>query len=391
LITLHLKPSHESRIKSGHLWAFAGEIAESLKGLQPGDGVALCESRGALLGRGYVNPHSLIAVRLLSRGEEPFDDQLFHRRIKDALNYRESVLPGEEAYRLIYSESDGLPGLVVDRYGDHLILQSLTAGIETRLEQIVSALIDITKPASIYLKGISPFRRMEGLPEEDRRLYSETPENIVFRFDGCLFTARPLQGQKSGYYLDQRWNRRLLSPMVADKEVLDLYSYIGSWGISALKAGAREAVMVDSSAKAVEWGMEDAALNGVADRAVFVEADAGDFLKEAASTNRRWDVIVVDPPALISNRQAMQKGAGAYLAINRAALRVLAPGGMLVTCSCSHLLTREKHLEIIGRAAIQEGRRIKVAAVGGHSPDHPILPGHPETEYLKCWILMTNE
>jgi 23S rRNA (cytosine1962-C5)-methyltransferase len=172
--------------------------------------------------------------------------------------------------------------------------------------------------------------------------------------------------------------------------LLDLYSYTGGWGLTALHAGVKEAVMIDSSARAIEWGMEDAASNGLSDRAVFIEADVEDFLREAAGRKKAWDVVVVDPPALIPNRQSVEAGIRAYTAINRAALRVVAPGGMLVTCSCSYHLSREKHLEIIGRAAFQEGRRIRIGASGGHAWDHPILPGHPETEYLKCWFLMTD-
>lgn len=385
--TLHLKSGRETRIKSGHLWAFAGEISEPLKGLQPGDPVALCAARGGLLGRGYVNPHSVIAVRLLTRGDEPFDDRLIRRRIEAALAYRQRVMPEEEAYRLIYSESDGLPGLIVDRFSEHLVMQTLTAGIERRLDEVTAALTEVVRPASIYFKGSSPFRKLEELPEEDRQLQGTTPERIRFQDGELQFTAHPLEGQKSGFYLDQRFNRRLLTRLVGGKRVLDLYSYTGAWGLTALAAGAAEAVMVDSSAKAIEWGMADAAHNGLSDRVLFVEADVGEFLVDAASRGEKWDMVVADPPALIPNRQALAKGSGAYLAINRAALRIVAPGGLLATCSCSHLMTRDKHLELIGRAAFQEGRQLRLIAAGGHPPDHPILPGHPETEYLRCWVL----
>ncbi len=432
MTTLHLKPNHETRIKNGHLWAFAGEIVEPLKGLEPGEAVALCEARGLLLGRGYVNPHSLIAVRLLTRGNESFDEGLILRRVKAAWEYRKKIslegginpaLQESNACRLIYSESDGLPGLIVDKFGDQLVMQSLTVGIEKRLDEVVAALVEVVKPTGIYFKGKSPYRKMEGLVEEDRQIYGSTPDKVLFKDNGLIFTARPKEGQKTGYFLDQRGNRQLLSELVARTivratgvRVLDLYSYTGGWGLTALAAGAKEAVMVDSSAKAIAWGTEDAALNGLSDKAIFVQADVEEFLKEEARrvgrtsspTNRvgsassrtsqagrltyagGWDVVIVDPPALIPNRQAVSQGVNAYIAINRAALRVVVPGGLLVTCSCSHLLTREKHLEVIGRAAFQEGQRVRVVATGGHAPDHPILPGHPETEYLKCWILSVN-
>ena len=409
MTTLHLKPNLETRIKNGHLWAFAGEIVEPLKGLQPGEPVVLCEARGGVLGRGYVNPHSLIAVRLLTRGEEVWDEGLILRRVKAAWEYRRDQgwrmrdeappptppsIEGGDACRLIYAESDGLPGLIVDKFGDQLVMQSLTVGIEKRLDEVVAALIDVVKPAGIHFKGKSPFRKMEGLPEEDRQLYGSTPDKVLFESEGLTFTARPKEGQKTGYFLDQRGNRQLLAELIrptnvgrTDCRVLDLYSYTGGWGLTALKAGASEAVMVDSSAKAIGWGMEDALLNGFEENAVFVQADVEAFLKDAARLDEDWDVVIVDPPALIPNRQAVPQGVNAYIAINRAALKVVKPGGMLVTCSCSHHLTREKHLEVIGRAAFQEGKRVRVVATGGHTPDHPILPGHPETEYLKCWIL----
>jgi len=403
LTTLHLKPNHETRIKNGHLWAFAGEIVEPLKGLTPGDAVVLCEARGAVLGRGYVNPHSLIAVRLMTRGEEAWDEGLILKRVKTAWEYRKLVYPegdsnhslqDSDVCRLIYSESDGLPGLIVDKFGDQLVMQSLTVGIERRLDEIITALVDMVKPAGIYFKGKSPYRKMEGLPEEDRQIYGLTPDKVQFRSDGLTFTARPKQGQKTGYFLDQRSNRELLGSLMRRTAVrlikfniLDLYSYTGGWGLTALHAGAVNAVMVDSSSRAITWGMEDAAHNGFSDNALFVQADVEEFLKDAGRRGEKWDVVIVDPPALIQNRQSVPQGINAYIAINRAALRAVKPGGLMVTCSCSHLLTRDKHLEVIGRAAFQEGKRVRVVATGGHAPDHPILPGHPETEYLKCWIL----
>lgn len=384
-----------------------------MKCLNPGDPVVLCEARGTVLGRGYVNPRSLIAVRLLTHGNELWDDGFILRRIEDAVAYRQiqnpkSQIQNSDACRLIYSESDGLPGLIVDRFNDQLIVQSLTAGMERLLPQVIDTLITLMQPAGIYMKGKSPFRELEGLPQEDRQLFGSTPDKIPFQERELTFTARPKDGQKTGYFLDQRGNRAILAPLIRKGDrVLDLYSYTGGWGLTAIKASAAEAVMIDSSAKAIKWGMEDAERNDCSDRAIFVEADVEEFLKDDAKRVGRassptsqpgrltyatgWDVVVVDPPALIPNRQSVNRGINAYIAINRAALKIVRPGGLLVTCSCSHLLTREKHLEVIGRAAFQEGRRVRIEAVGGHSYDHPILPGHPETEYLKCWLIRVGK
>ncbi len=385
--TLHLKPNRHKRIKNGSLWAFAGEIAEDLKGLNPGEKVALCGSKGKLLGRGYVNPHSLIAVRLMARGEEEFDDKLIGRRILDAQAYRKAVYPDGEACRLVFSESDGLPGLVIDKYGDHYVVQSLTAGIEQRLEQIVAALKNELSSESIFLKGKSHFRELEKLPLEDRVLHGEPPESVVFSEEAVNFTAHPVTGQKTGFFLDQRYNRSLLKEFAAGKRVLDLYCYTGAWGITALKYGASEAIMLDSSEKAIEWGMEDAVRNDLSGRSFFVRADAPEFLADAAGSNEPFDVVILDPPALIPSRSAIKTGTLKYRHINELALKVVKPGGLLVSCSCSHLMDAAKHLELIGGAAVKLGRRVRVIYKGAQAPDHPILPGHPESDYLKCWFL----
>jgi len=210
---------------------------------------------------------------------------------------------------------------------------------------------------------------------------------VIFREEEAIYTAHPRDGPKTGFYLDQRLNRNLLKSLVRGRRVLDLYSYTGAWGIKALRFGAAEAVMVDSSVKAITWGMEDAGRNGVADRCLFVAADVEEFLVEAAKRDDRYDVVILDPPALIKSRSALAQGLNAYRALNRAALKLVLPGGYLVSCSCSHLMTRDLHLTAIGEAAAREGRRVRLAASGGHPPDHPILPGHPETEYLKCWVV----
>ncbi len=387
LLTLHLKPRKHERIANGHLWAFAGEIAESLKEFEPGEAVTLCEARGAILGRGYVNPKSLIAVRLLTRGEEPWDDDLFKRRITAAYEYRQNMCRGWESYRLIHAESDGLPGLVVDKFGDHLVLMSLTAGIESRLEEIVKALVEVVKPQSILLKGSSHFRSLEGLPQVDRQLLGETPDEILFKENDLIFAAHPHIGQKTGFFLDQRMNRSMMAGLVAGKSVLDLFCYTGTWGLLALKQGAESALMVDSSQLAIDWTRVNAERNGLQAKAEYLKSDVLDLLKEFSATDRKFDVVILDPPALIPARSALEKGSRLYKSLNIAAMKVLSPGGMLVTCSCSHLMDTNRHLELIGRAAMDAGRRVRLALSGGAPPDHPVLPGHPETKYLKCWYL----
>lgn len=388
--TIHLKSRRESRIKSGHLWAFAGEIAEDLKQFEPGDGVVLCDARGSLLGRGYVNPNSLIAVRLLTTGNEAWDEELFKRRIKTAIAYRNGVCKGWEAKRIIYSESDGLPGLIVDQYSDYLVVQSLTAGIERHLEQITEILLEELKPKGILLRCDSRFRELEGLKGDTRELSGIVPDEIEFNENDIKFSSRSRSGQKTGFYLDQHFNRTLINSLVHNRRILDLFCYTGSWGLSALKAGASESIMVDSSQQAIDWGMQDATDNGFASKSLFIKADVTEFLKDAASRNNKYDVVIIDPPGFIKSRKTLSEGISAYRSLNRNALKVVEDRGYLISCSCSHLLSREQHLALIGEAALKEGRRLRLVKTGGHSPDHPILPGHPETEYLKCWVLYVS-
>ena len=388
--TLHLKPKRHVRIAAGHLWAFAGEITEKINDFKPGDPVVLCEARGRMLGRGYVNPHSLIAVRLLTRGEEAWDETFFHCRIASALNYREAVCAGWEARRLIFAESDGLPGLIVDQYDDHLVVQSLTAGIERRLDEITAALVELIKPKSIYLRGDSAYRSLEGLPLGSRALYGDPPSEVCFKENGAAYTAHLQEGQKTGFYLDQRLNRTMLQSICGGKRVLDLFSYTGAWGIRALLEDAREAVMVDSSKRAGEWGIEDARLNSIGKGSLFVNADTGEFLDECITKDDKFDVVVLDPPGLIASRKQMAAGISVYKALHQKVFKVVGAGGYLVSCSCSHHLQRDQHLAIIGEAASKSGRRIRLVRSGGHPPDHPVLPGHPETEYLKCWLLQCD-
>ncbi|MCF7811374.1 class I SAM-dependent rRNA methyltransferase [bacterium] len=385
--TLHLKSRRESRIKSGHLWAFAGEIAEDLKQFEPGDGVVLCDARGSLLGRGYVNPNSLIAVRLLTTGSEAWDEGLFARRIKSAIAYRNEACKSWEAKRMLYSESDGLPGLIVDQYRDYLVVQSLTAGIERQLDQIINALIEELKPKGILLRCDSRFRALEGLKGDTRELFGSVPDEIQFNENDIKFTARPRLGQKTGFYLDQHFNRTIINDLVHNHRVLDLFCYTGSWGLSALKAGASDSVMVDSSQQAIDWGMQDATDNDFASKSLFIKADVTEFLKDAISRSDKYGVVIIDPPGFIKSRKTLSEGISAYRALNRNALKVVEDGGYLISCSCSHLLSRDQHLALMGEAALKEGRKLRLVKAGGHSPDHPILPGHPETEYLKCWAL----
>lgn len=389
--TLHLKRQRHKRVLSGHLWAFAGEITEDIKEFKPGDPVALCESRGNLVGRGYVNPHSSIAVRLLTVGDEEWDDELFERRIRSAWEYRQSICSGWESFRLIFAESDGLPGLIVDKYRDHLVLISLTAGIECRLDEIVAALVKIVEPRSIVLRGDNPFRKREGLPERTTQLHGTTPAEIEFRENKLTFTARPFVGQKTGFYLDQRANRHILRGLVEGKRVLDLFSYTGAWGLTALQHGAVESVMVDTSERALEWGKTDAEMNGFSDKTVFVKAKSEDFLKDASESSKTFDVIVLDPPSLIPSRTSIQKGTSAYRNLNRLALRVVKPGGILISCSCSYLMDKNLLSATIGESAYCENCRIRTIRYGGQSPDHPVRPGHPETEYLTCLVMHVSK
>ncbi len=389
LPALILKRGEDARLRAGHLWVFSNEVdvrRTPLASFAPGEPCAILDAQEKPIGLGYVNPNSLICARLVSRGlKHTFDRSLIVHRLNVALALREKLY-AEPYYRLVFGESDGLPGLTVDRFGDVLVAQTTTAGMERMKEAIAEALVKVLKPAAIVWKNDAGVRDLEHLPAYADIGYGELAAPVTVREAGLEFVVDPIGGQKTGWFYDQRGNRDLLAPYVTGRRVLDVFSYLGGWGLRAAAAGATEAVCVDVSAAAVERIAANAQHNGLADRVRAVKADAFEELRRLREQRERFDVVIVDPPAFIKRRKDFAEGRLAYRRINELAMQVLARDGILVTCSCSHHLPRAALLEAVQQGARHLDRQVQALVQLQQGPDHPVHPAIPETEYLKGYI-----
>lgn len=389
-----LKPGQEDRLLAGHLWVFSNEIRDVTgkeKGaIAPGDLCVIATAGGRELGLGYYNPKSLIAARLLTRSPaEPVDADFFRRRLGDALARREAAYPGENAYRLCFGESDGLPGLVVDRYGAILVLQVLAAGMERRLPDISKALEELLQPKGVYLKNDHRVRALEGLPLECKTLSGSVPERVPIVEGGLRYAAPLGEGQKTGHYFDQRDNRAFLRPWFAGRTVLDLYSYTGAFAVHAAKGGAKSVYALDSSGPAVALARENAKLNGVEGQVTADEGDAERALESFARDEQPFkpDMILLDPPSLVPSRKHLPKAVRLYAKLNALAMKALPRGGLLATSTCSHHMSRELFVDMLRQAQAKAQRPATLLALRGQAADHPILLAMPETEYLHFALL----
>lgn len=384
---LRLKKGADRRLRGGHLWVYSNEVdvaATPIATMTPGAAVTVVDSRGKALGVATVNPASLICARLYSRRtNQALDAELLIRRLQRALSLRDQLYR-EPFYRLAYGDGDALPGLVVDRFGDYLSVQLTTAGMDRRRELVIDALIQVTGAKGVVLRNVGSFRHMEHLPEAVEVIFGEVPDQIALVENGTRFIAPLLHGQKTGWFYDHRENRALLQRLAAGKSVLDVFSYVGSWGVQAATAGARAVTCLDSSADALAMVAENAALNGVADRVSTVAGRAVDAMKQMLGEGLRFDAVVLDPPAFIKRRKDQAQGEKAYHQINELGLNLLAPGGVLVSASCSLHLPADHLLGIVRSAAGHRGKRLQIIARLGQGPDHPIHPSIPETAYLKA-------
>jgi 23S rRNA (cytosine1962-C5)-methyltransferase len=385
---LILRPGHDRRLRAGHPWIFSNEI-DRIDGIpNGGDAVLVFSSRGDCLGTAYYNPHSLIAARLLSRKQETIDTvDFFRERLAAALDYRHRLYGDLNAVRLVHGEGDGLPGLVVDRYGEVLSVQFLTLGMEKRREQILLALRDLFAPAAIVARNDVGVRELEGLPQQVELLYGELPPQVLIDEHGLRFRVDVTGGQKTGHFLDQKENHLALRGRVEGKRVLDLFCYSGSWSVHAASFGAREVTGVDISAGALALAAENAGLNDLQSACSFVRADVFDLLRDWGRTGERFGTVILDPPAFVKSKKKLPEAIRGYLTINRRAMELVAPGGYLFTCSCSHHLQREIFLDLLRQAAAQAGRNARLLELRGQAFDHPVLLACPETDYLKCAVL----
>ncbi|MGR9072804.1 MAG: class I SAM-dependent rRNA methyltransferase [Gammaproteobacteria bacterium] len=386
---LYLKKNEGARLRRGHLWIFSNEVdvhRSPLSGFAPGDIAHICSHDGKPVGIAYVNPNTLICARLLSRKSTiKIGPAFFKNRFGEALNLR-SRLFDKPYYRLVFGESDGLPGLVIDRFGEVLSVQVATAGMERQQQILIDVLQEMFAPKAIVLKNTSSQRRLEGLECRSEIVAGELPDPVTIEENGAKFKIDVLGGQKTGWFFDHRLNRAQTARLASGMRVLDLFSYSGAWGVPAAMAGAESVTCVDGSQSALALAAENAVLNGVGDRLHCVQSDAFDFLKQARDRQERFDIVILDPPALIKRRKDFKQGFEAYRRLNHLALQVLSREGFLVSASCSQHLSRDNLLEILRSSARHIDRHIRLIGQGSQGPDHPIHPAIPESEYLKIYF-----
>ncbi|MDR0734425.1 MAG: class I SAM-dependent rRNA methyltransferase [Elusimicrobiota bacterium] len=384
---IKLRAKEEHRILKGHCWIFSNELEQIDKTIEPGSIVRVLDSRGAVLGAGFFNPHSLIAVRLITRGEEAPPKDFIFENIDAAVSWRKQY--GIRKYgRMCYGEADALPGLVIDRYGDYLVIEILTAGMEKLKEEILAAAQKIFKPQGIVFKNDSAFRALEGLGNAPHTV-GQIPREVEIEENKAKYLVPLYGGQKTGFYFDQRDNRAFLKPYFKDRIVMDLYSYSGSFGINAALNGAAAVWGCDSSAGAVEYAQKNVELNDVQEICQYRRDDAERLLSAnmRGELPQKPDMILLDPPAFVKNRKALPQAVNLYVKLNKMALEGLEKGGLLATSTCSHHITREIFTDIIKTAAAKAGRRVALIELRGQAKDHPILLGMPETEYLHFALL----
>ena len=386
---LRLKKNEERRLRAGHQWVYSNEVDTEktpLSAFQPGQPVEVRDNRDAVIGTGYVNPHTLICARLVSRDPaHPFSASLLVHRLNVALALRE-MLYDKPYYRLVYGDSDGLPGLVVDRYDTVLVVQITTAGMEIMKDEVLAALDKVIKPTAVLLRNDSSARAMEGLSSYVTTASGSVPERVALVENGVHFEAPLLTGQKTGWFYDQRDNRARIARYARGKRVLDVFSYLGGFGIQAAAAGATAVLCVDSSATALEGVKTNVALNQFQATVDTLQGDAFDALKQLREQREHFDIVIVDPPAFIKRKKDMKEGVQAYRRINQMAMQVLAKDGILMSCSCSFHMTRESLLEQMLGAARHIDRSLQILEQGHQGPDHPVHPAITETDYLKAFI-----
>lgn len=387
---LKLKKDQERRLRAGHSWIYSNEvdIAETpLKDLTAGQAVDVLSHRGKWLGSGYVNPNTLLCARLVSRDQaHPLDQSLLVHRIKIALGLREALYPAP-FYRLVFGEADGLPGLIVDRYDDQLVVQLTTAGMDVMREEVVAALDKVLNPAVIVLRNDIASRQVEGLDQVIEVAKGAVPDRTLVMEGDARFEVSLTEGQKTGWFYDQAANRDRMIKYVAGKRILDVCSYVGGWGIRAALAGAESATCVDVSATALEQVEANAALNGVADKLRTAQGDAFTVLKALRLAGEHFDVVVVDPPAFIKRKKDMKEGTLAYRRLNEVAMSLLGRDGLLVSASCSFHMDRDTLLRTLQLSGRHVDRSLQLLEYGQQGPDHPIHPAIPETAYLKAFYL----
>lgn len=385
--SLRLNKTVAARIGRGHPWVYQNELPDLPADLPPGTSVELVDSRGRFVAVGYCNPRSVITVRILSREREKIDQGFFVKRVEAADHLRRRWYGGEEAYRVVYSEADLLPGLIVDRYGSYVVVQILTAGMDGRTDLILGAIEEVLSPEAIVARNDVSSRALEGLKTESAVLSGSYAPPAVVSKNGLTFEVDLLGGQKTGFFLDQSENYLALQGLVEGAEVLDAFCYSGGWSLHAARFDAKAITGIDASEGAIALARRNAARNGFDARCQFQAANVFDFLKQGEEEGKRYDCIILDPPSFVKRRKEIANAVRGYKEINLRAMKLLRPGGFLVTCSCSYHLSQNQFREMLLDAAGDVGRTLRLISLRSQGRDHPALLALPETEYLKCAFL----
>ncbi|MBY5930162.1 class I SAM-dependent rRNA methyltransferase [Halomonas sp. DP8Y7-3] len=384
---LRLKKNADRRLKSGHLWLYSNEVDTTetpLKAFEVGEQVIVEAANGKPMGLAYINPNSLICARIVSRDpSQRLDRSLLVHRLNQALALRDRLFD-KPFYRLVHGEADLLPGLVIDRYADVLVVQLNTAGMEAVKDELLDALDKVVSPGCVVLRNDTSGRRQEGLGETIEVVKGALPDQVLLEENGVQFIAPVMDGQKTGWFYDHRVNRAWLNQQVAGKRVLDLFSYVGGWGVQAAAHGASEVLCIDASESALDRVAENAALNGQHERVAVGHGDAFEALAALKADGEKFDVIVLDPPAFIKRRKDIANGERAYARLNRDAMRLLGRDGLLLSASCSMHLAPERLTDVVRGAVRHQDRHGQILFQGHQSPDHPVHPAIPETAYLKA-------
>jgi 23S rRNA (cytosine1962-C5)-methyltransferase len=389
LPTIALKRGEQKRLLDGHPWVYSNEIVMdgTAKALPPGTTVRLAGHDGRPLGTAMFNPRTLIAARLWSRdADEKVDRGFLAARLRRALALREKLF-GAPFYRLVHAEADGIPGTVIDRYGDTLAVQVNCAGVEMLLPELLGALDDVIQPKAVLLRNSSGMRALEGLESYERWAKGEPAGPIEIAENGARFLADLSGGQKTGWFFDQRDNRAMMTELAFGARMLDVYSYSGGFAILAAMTGAREVLAVDRSEPALALAAQAAELNGVAARCRFERGDAFEALEALASRGERFDIVVADPPAFVKSRKELNQAARGYRKLARLAARAVAPGGFLFIASCSYHMTVELFAAQVARGLVDAERQGRILKSVGAAADHPVHPALPETAYLKGLLI----
>ncbi|QTE68580.1 class I SAM-dependent rRNA methyltransferase [Clostridiales bacterium] len=382
---VYLIPGKEKRVYSRHPWVFRSDIHHTEGPCAPGDVVSIYSDKGRFLAKAFYNPNSQIALRILTWQDEEIDRAFIFRRVHDAVEYRRSFADLRSC-RLIFAESDRLPALIADVFGSTVVIQCMSLGMERFKQDVIDAIVEEIHPDGIWERDDIPVRKLEGMEMRTGLLYGNVPDRVEMTENGIRFLVDVKEGQKTGFFLDQKENRAAIAPFVKNKKVLDCFTHTGSFALHAAHYGAADVTGVDISDYACEFATENARLNGFGDNVRFIAANAFDLLSEQSKAGQKYDVIVLDPPAFTKTRSAVESALRGYKEINLRAMKMVVPGGYLISCSCSQHVTPDLFKKMIQDAAYDARVSLRQVEFRSQGKDHPILPAAPETEYLKCGI-----